>query len=134
MADFVEIINSDNILTFDLMKSVLRQHEIPFITRDELTVQTDPLYSNAIGGAKILVHPNDVLRAIQILEKAGYNASQSNSLDNPIAKILSPFVSKIPFLNKLRFELQIVVVVGTIAILAALLFYFIFVEGLNVQG
>lgn len=134
MADFVEIINSDNIITFDLMKSVLRQNEIPFITRDELTVQTDPLYSNAIGGAKILVHPSDVLRAIQILEKAGYNASQIDTLDHPIAKILSPFASKIPFLNKLRFELQIVVVVGTIAILTALLFYFIFVEGLNIQG
>ena len=128
MADFVEIINSDNIITFDLMKAVLRQNSIAFITRDELTVQTDPLYSNAIGGAKLLVHPNDVLKAVKVLEEAGYNVSNTNTLDNPIAKKLLPLVSGIPFLNKMRFELQIIIVMSTIAIVVALIFYLLLTE------
>lgn len=39
---------------------------------DELTVQVNPLYSNAIGGVKLQVRESDFENAIVILKEGGY--------------------------------------------------------------
>lgn len=39
--------------------------------KDELTVQSDNIISNAIGGVKLQVHESDVQKVLPILEEAG---------------------------------------------------------------
>ncbi|GAB5523765.1 MAG: hypothetical protein Roseis2KO_16370 [Roseivirga sp.] len=39
--------------------------------KDELTVQSDNIISNAIGGVKLQVHESDVKQALPILEELG---------------------------------------------------------------
>jgi DNA-directed RNA polymerase subunit RPC12/RpoP len=40
--------------------------------KDELTVQVNPFYSNAIGGVKLQVRESDLNQAIEILKETGY--------------------------------------------------------------
>jgi hypothetical protein len=55
-----------------ILKGRLESEEIECFLMDELTVQVNPLYSNAIGGVKLQVRENDVERANEILREGGY--------------------------------------------------------------
>lgn len=123
--NYVEVINTYNIITFGLMKSVLRQNDVHFIVRDELTVQTDPFLSNAIGGAKIMVRPEDLEHATQLLEEGGYNVKESGEMTDPISHFANSVAQRIPFLRDLRSELQMVIIFGTAAVLFAFIAYLV---------
>ena len=131
--DYVEVINTYNVITFGLMKSVLRQNEVHFIVRDELTVQTDPFLSNAIGGAKIMVRSEDLEQATRLLDEGGYNVKESGEMTDPISGFANSIVQEIPFLKDLRSELQMVIVFGTAAVLIAFIAYII-LNGLGLAG
>ena len=123
--NYVEVINTYNIITFGLMKSILRQNEVHFIVRDELTVQTDPFLSNAIGGAKIMVRSEDFEYATALLEEGGYNVKESGKMTEPISGFTHSIANGIPFLKDLRPELQMITIFGTAAILFAFIAYLI---------
>ena len=55
-----------------LAKGKLESEGIEVIVKDELTVQINNFYSNAIGGVKLLVKPSDYGNARQILTESGY--------------------------------------------------------------
>jgi hypothetical protein len=55
-----------------LAKAFLESEGIDSEIRDELTVQVNNFYSNAIGGVKLLVRESDYEKGIEALKKGGY--------------------------------------------------------------
>lgn len=55
-----------------IVRSMLEAEGIECFLKDELTVQVDPFYSNALGGAKLQVKSKDADQAIDLLKKNGY--------------------------------------------------------------
>lgn len=55
-----------------LVKSMLESEGIPCFTKDELTIQIQPLLSIPLGGIKLQVFESDVDRALNILHESGY--------------------------------------------------------------
>jgi len=64
-----------------VIRGKLESEGIESVAQDELTAQVDPFYSNAIGGIKLKVRESDLVRAIQILEEAGYNMDEGGQPD-----------------------------------------------------
>ena len=63
-----------------ISKSKLDANGIECFVRDELTVQVNNFYSNAIGGVKLDVREEDAERAVQILKESNdINVSYSES-------------------------------------------------------
>ena len=66
------------VLTFTFASEVaiirgrLEAEGITCFVQDELTVQVNPFYSNAIGGVKLQVRESDLRQAIEILKETGY--------------------------------------------------------------
>ncbi|MCI9846107.1 putative signal transducing protein [Flavobacterium pectinovorum] len=57
-----------------VLKHLLEQEEIPYFFENEVTLSVIPLYTAALGGIKLKVHPNDFEQVQQILD----------SLNNPL--------------------------------------------------
>ena len=55
-----------------VIRGRLESEGITCFVKDELTVQVNPLYSNAIGGVKLQVKESDLNQAIEILKETGY--------------------------------------------------------------
>jgi len=55
-----------------VIRGRLESEGITCFAKDELTVQVNPFYSNAIGGVKLQVRESDLNRAIEILKETGY--------------------------------------------------------------
>jgi hypothetical protein len=55
-----------------LAKSLLESEGIFCFLKDELTIQANPFYSNALGGVKLQVRAEDAHAAVDILKRAGY--------------------------------------------------------------
>jgi hypothetical protein len=51
-----------------IARSLLRAEEIFCFLKDELTIQANPFYSNALGGVKLQVRGQDADRAAEILK------------------------------------------------------------------
>lgn len=54
-----------------IIRGRLQSEDIFCYLKDELTVQSDNIISNAIGGVKLQIHESDVQRVLPILEEAG---------------------------------------------------------------
>ena len=67
-----------------VIRTRLESEGIECFAKDELTVQSDNLYSNAVGGVKLQVQEDDVPRAIEILkdETKKWMRSIAQSLTN----------------------------------------------------
>ncbi|SHG52590.1 MULTISPECIES: DUF2007 domain-containing protein [Flavobacterium] len=51
-----------------VLKHLLEQEEIPYFFENEITLSVMPLYSNALGGIKLKVHPDDFEQVQEILD------------------------------------------------------------------
>ncbi|MXO03187.1 putative signal transducing protein [Flavobacterium sp. HBTb2-11-1] len=51
-----------------VLKHLLEQEGIPYFFENEMTLSVMPLYSNALGGIKLKVHPEDFEQVQQILD------------------------------------------------------------------
>lgn len=80
-----------------IVQGYLESEGIETIMKDEMTTQINNLYSNAIGGVKILVRDVDLERALQLLEKGGYIKAEKVTkiekvkLEKDTNKSLCPF-------------------------------------------
>ncbi len=68
-----------------IIKGKLESEGIPVFLKDENTLNSDPLISNAIGGVKLQVYLKDKNRAIEI-----YNAIRAYAIDNTGKPIRCP--------------------------------------------
>jgi len=55
-----------------MVQGYLESEGINTILKDELTTQVNNMYSNAVGGVKVMVMDEDYENAIQILQQGGY--------------------------------------------------------------
>ncbi|MET3025480.1 DUF2007 domain-containing protein [Flavobacterium sp. UW10123] len=51
-----------------VLKHLLEQEGIPYFFENEMTLSVMPFYSNALGGIKLKVHPEDFEQVQQILD------------------------------------------------------------------
>lgn len=68
-----------------IIKGKLESERIPVFLRDENTLNSDPLISNAIGGVKLQVYSRDKERALEI-----YNEVRAYALDENDRPIVCP--------------------------------------------
>jgi DNA-directed RNA polymerase subunit RPC12/RpoP len=54
----------------EVLRTKLESEGIQTTYRDEATIATDPMISQALGGVKLLVHKSDFLRAMALIEQA----------------------------------------------------------------
>jgi hypothetical protein len=67
-----------------IAKGYLESNGIETIMKDEMTVQVNNFYSNAIGGVKILVQNSDYEQGIHLLQKGGYLLGNDATTDYKI--------------------------------------------------
>jgi len=65
-----------------LIEGFLNSHGIETSLKDEITVQLNTAYSNAVGGIKILVSDSDYDKSIQLLKDGGYITDPGKNEDN----------------------------------------------------
>lgn len=51
-----------------VLKHLLEQEEIPYYFENEMTLSVVPMYTSALGGIKLRIHPSDFERVQQILD------------------------------------------------------------------
>ena len=51
-----------------VLKHLLEQDEIPYYFENEITLSVVPMYTTALGGIKLKVHPNDFEEVQEILD------------------------------------------------------------------
>ena len=65
-----------------VIRGRLESEGITCFVQDEMTVQVNPFYSNAIGGVKLQVLSSDLSRTIEILKEAGYIKGENSAPSN----------------------------------------------------
>ena len=97
---------------------------IETFTQNELTIQVDPLFSNALGGIKLLVHAEDAERATAILAEEGLVAKKEKTASD----FLQSFDNRtrdLGLIGGLQAEHRFFVLVTVAVLLVALVFYLI---------
>jgi len=72
-----------------LVKVFLESNGIKTFIKDELTVQVNNFYSNAIGGVKIIGKDSDYEQSIYLLKNAGYVNDNNSKFENKIEVFLT---------------------------------------------
>ena len=97
-----------------ILRSRLESEGIECFVKDELTIETYPFYSNALGGLKLQVKQSDLKKTIQILKETGYLNEEIISGPSEMNNKIDSVTSKVPFLNKLRFEFRLIFIIMVI--------------------
>ncbi len=79
---FYQLASFEYVADVQILKGKLESEGIPVFLRDENTLNSDPLISQAIGGVKLLVYSQDKERALEIYNEVRAYALDEN--DNPI--------------------------------------------------
>ena len=69
-----------------IIRGRLESEGITCFVKDELTVQVNPFYSNAIGGVKLQVKESDLNQAVEILKETGYIKEKDFNESPPLKK------------------------------------------------
>jgi hypothetical protein len=102
-----------------LAKGKLESEGVEVIIKDELTVQVNNFYSNAIGGVKLLVRDFDYDNANQILVESGY-IKEKISLPNKFWTRFDKLTSKLPLIGESIIELRLIIIVALILIIISI--------------
>jgi len=70
-----------------MAQGFLESEGIVTMLKDELTVQVNSFYSNAVGGVKLQVKENDYDEALMILQKGGYIVEPGTSAITEIVQV-----------------------------------------------
>lgn len=54
---------------YAILRLLLEQENLRFVFQNETMISVLPFHSNALGGIRLKVHPEDKDRALQILDK-----------------------------------------------------------------
>ncbi len=82
---FYQLASFEYAADVQIIKGKLESEGIPVFLRDENTLNSDPLISNAIGGVKLQVYAKDRDRAIAI-----YNEVRAYALDDNDDPVVCP--------------------------------------------
>lgn len=64
-----------------MVEGFLNSHGIETFLKDEMTVQVNIAYSNAVGGVKILVKDSDYEQSIKLLKEGGYITDENTQIE-----------------------------------------------------
>jgi len=102
MDDFKKLITFIYPHEAHLAKSYLEANGVKTYVKDELTVQVNNFYSNAIGGVKLMIKDSDYETGLQLLKDGGYIKTE-NEENRPVIQNLqvskSTDLTKCPFCN-----------------------------------
>lgn len=119
--DFITVAVFDYAHELIIIRSRLESEGVECKTVDELTVQVNPLYSQAIGGIKLQVKKSDVIQAIEILKEGGHVTDKDFEKSSPkIISYLDLNTSKIPFLKEVQFEIRVMILVSSLVLIISL--------------
>ncbi len=105
-----------------IIRGRLEAEGIETFVQDELTIQVDPMYSNALGGIKLMVHAEEATRATEILAEAGYH--KKNEADTPeFLQRLYTFTGSLPVIGEMKFENRLFIITATSVVLIAGILY-----------
>jgi rubredoxin len=82
---FYQVASFEYAADVQIIKGKLESEGIPVFLRDENTLNSDPLISNAIGGVKLQVYTKDKERAMAI-----YNEVRAYALDDDDNPVVCP--------------------------------------------
>ncbi|WP_405384556.1 DUF2007 domain-containing protein [Maribacter sp. LLG6340-A2] len=82
---FYQLATFEYVADVQIIKGKLESEGIPVFLRDENTLNSDPLISNAIGGVKLQVYTKDKERAIAI-----YDEIRAYAVDDKGKPIICP--------------------------------------------
>ena len=105
-----------------LSQTLLEDAGIRTHLKDELTVQADPLISNAVGGVKLQVPEEDAFRAIEILKEAGY-LNHEDFQPSPFWVSLNETTRDLPFMKRLPVELRLIILLGLVCLVVGVLVF-----------
>lgn len=73
MEAFITIAIFDYIHEIEILKHRLDQEGFQYYFENEIMSAIAPLYSTALGGIKLKIHPNDILNVKAILEEMKFD-------------------------------------------------------------
>jgi hypothetical protein len=118
MKDWITILTFTYPHEAHLAKGKLESEGIEVQIADEMTVQVNNFYSNAIGGVKLKVRKTDLQRANHILINSGY-LKQEEQIDNKFLNWIDKFTARFPLIGKTILEIRPIAFIMTILILIA---------------
>ncbi|MDB5134526.1 MAG: hypothetical protein JWP37_1129 [Mucilaginibacter sp.] len=124
MGTFVTVLNVSLPQQLWIIKGKLESEGIKCFVKDELTVQANNLYSNAVGGVKLQVLEEDVERARVILTELGYIKEELVTVD-----LLTQIDAKtlfIPFLKNVNVINRIIIITSVLVALVVTVLYQVF--------
>jgi len=108
-----------------LLKGRIESEGLLCNIKDELIVNTNPLYSNAIGGVKVQVRDCDVQNVIPLLKELGYNVEGDASFEKLVTKVVH-FTQKIPIINKYSLERRYTLLMLAASLFLAIIFVVVY--------
>ena len=105
-----------------IVKSLLEADEIEYFVKDELTVQAHNFMSNAVGGIKLLVKPEDVERAKLIVSNAGFHPTEAEAPSKFWTKF-DAFTSGVPIIGKAKVETKFFIISAVTMLTIAMVIY-----------
>lgn len=106
-----------------ILRTRLESENIDFRFTNELTIQVQPFYSNAVGGIDLFVRQADAERTKEILRDFGYDPE---ILRPSIIARLDSYTAKIPYIGRISFPIRAMSIL--IMVLLFLLGVFLLVE------
>jgi hypothetical protein len=73
MEKFITIAVFDYVYEIQILKHRLDQEELQYFFENEIMSSFAPMYSNALGGIKLKIHPNDFETVKTILQEMKYD-------------------------------------------------------------
>lgn len=73
METFITIAVFDYIHEIEILKHRLDQEELQYFFENEIMSSFAPMYSTALGGIKLKIHPNDFATVKAILQEMKYD-------------------------------------------------------------
>ena len=123
MSDFVTVLTMSYPQQLYIIKGRLESEGIECFIKDELTVQSNNFWSNALGGVKLQVQKQDVERAVTILTELGYIKDEPVQVD--LLTKVDAKTSGIPLLKKTNVVNRIIILTVLGIIVITTLCYFI---------
>ena len=124
MDDFVTVLTVRYSHELLMIKGFLEAEGIEYFVKDELTIQSDPLWSNALGGIKLQVQKQDKDKAIALLTEFGYLKEEPFTGEDLLTRI-DKKTSSIFVLKNLSIEKRIVIIILLGIIMITAITYYI---------
>jgi hypothetical protein len=124
MNNFVTIKTFTYPIDASIIRGKLESEGIECFIKDELTVQVDNFYSNAIGGVKLQVREKDVEHAVEILKEGGYATDADYSPSDFWVK-LDKRTSHLFLLKNVRVEWRLLILASIAISIIVLIIYWV---------